>query len=272
MRTFGVEIEFKCGGALEGLYGSEVAEKLTRCGLNVSFERYNHSTRSYWKLVTDSSVVNGFELVSPPLRGKEGLEEVAKAMRILSQLGAFADRSCGFHVHHNAVDLTPDQLTGLIVFHTQFEPVIDWFHPPSRRSNGYCESRDYSREYGVADEIRRSKEEGEKRRIFEENYTTGAWHGSRYRKLNVYCYASYGTVEFRQHAGTLDPVKAQNWIMFTQILVEKAKCGVEITPRAKISFGELMRALRMSEATPEIAHLRSYFLNRMRKFRRAAQS
>jgi hypothetical protein len=264
-RTFGIEIEFK----ISIRDGQTVAYNLSQeSGVAVAFRGYTHEVMRTWKLITDASVTGGFELVSPPLSGLAGLEEVRKMMRALVTLGASVDRQCGLHVHHNAADLTPDELAGLVVFHTQFENVIDTFHPMSRRSNNYAQSRYYPIEKQSAEQIRAAGTLTGKRDLFDQNYGSGQSRNSRYRKLNTQSFRLYGTVEFRQHAGTLNGTKATNWILFTQLLVEKAKCGVDITPRAKISFGELMRALRMGMATPEIAHLRNYYYSRMISLRR----
>jgi len=264
-RTFGIEIEFK----IQIRDGYFVAERLSAAtGVSVVYREYTHEVMRTWKLITDASITGGFELVSPPLSGLTGLEQVRTMMRALVSLGASVDRQCGLHVHHNAIDLTPDELVGLVVFHTQFESVIDKFHPVSRRNNNYAEGRYYPMERQFAEEIRASKTMTRKRDLFELAYGSGQARSSRYRKLNTQSFRLYGTVEFRQHAGTLNGTKATNWIMFTQLLVEKAKCGVDITPRAKVSFGELVRALRLGSATPEISHLRDFYYNRMRQLSR----
>ena len=106
-RTFGIEIEFF------GVHVYKVVEALRVNGVNFQHESYNHSTRSYWKLITDCSVTNrgtglsrgGHELVSPILVGREGLEEVRKVMDVLDSIGAKVDKSCGLHVHHGVQNL-----------------------------------------------------------------------------------------------------------------------------------------------------------------------
>jgi hypothetical protein len=45
----------------------------------------------------------------------------------------------------------------------------------------------------------------------------------RYQKLNFEPYRDQGTVEFRQHSGTLNYEKITNWIKVTQAMVETAK-------------------------------------------------
>jgi len=46
---------------------------------------------------------------------------------------------------------------------------------------------------------------------------------SRYHVINMTAYLKYGTVEFRQHSGTIEFVKIANWLKITQALVATAK-------------------------------------------------
>ncbi|WP_279236979.1 amidoligase family protein [Heliorestis convoluta] len=46
---------------------------------------------------------------------------------------------------------------------------------------------------------------------------------SRYLKLNIQSYWTHGTLEFRQHGGSLDGEKVTNWIIFSQSIVERSK-------------------------------------------------
>ena len=47
--------------------------------------------------------------------------------------------------------------------------------------------------------------------------------GSRYFKLNVQSYWRHGTVEFRQHSGTVEFGKIRNWLLFCARLVDFSK-------------------------------------------------
>jgi hypothetical protein len=49
---------------------------------------------------------------------------------------------------------------------------------------------------------------------------TGRYEGGRYHKLNLCAYLRHGTIEFRHHAGTVNPVKIVNWIAFCLNFVE----------------------------------------------------
>ena len=95
---FGIEIEaYNC--PMEKL-----ARELREAGVEVTVERYNHNTRSYWKLVTDSSIRgnNTFELVSPILTGEAGLTELERVCWVLDLCNVKVNESCGLHVHMDA--------------------------------------------------------------------------------------------------------------------------------------------------------------------------
>ena len=68
-RTFGIEIEGF------GISLAQVRDALSNAGLDCQVESYHHCSRGYWKVTTDASVPNGFEVVSPVLSGDAGLEQ-----------------------------------------------------------------------------------------------------------------------------------------------------------------------------------------------------
>jgi len=64
---------------------------------------YLGADRDSWHLEEDSSIVHrgGVELISPILRGFEGLVESYRFFQLLNEIrGVRIDESCGFHVHH----------------------------------------------------------------------------------------------------------------------------------------------------------------------------
>lgn len=111
-------------------------------GLRATDEGYNHTNRRHWKIVPDGSLNNGFEVVSPPLEGCEGLEAVRAAITALDDAGATVDRACGLHVHFDAADLSAAEIKMIVLRYARFEREIDRFIPPSRRANNnrYCQS------------------------------------------------------------------------------------------------------------------------------------
>jgi hypothetical protein len=53
----------------------------------------------------------------------------------------------------------------------------------------------------------------------------GRHNETRYCKLNLSSYRRHGTVEFRQHSGTLDAGKAKQWTMFCLRMIAAAQAG-----------------------------------------------
>jgi hypothetical protein len=146
-RKFGVEMEV----ILQDRYALE--RELRSRGLDVYNDRYTHQVMNSWKIVTDASVMGGYELVSPPLSGRAGLDQLKKACAALAACGARVNRSCGLHVHHYA---------------------------------------------------------------------------DRYRSLNVAAFGRYGTVEVRQHQGTINFKKIAAWIAMGQAFVTWAKSDASV--------------------------------------------
>lgn len=69
---FGIEIE------AYGVNMRVVESAIRAAGVTIEVEGYNHSTRRHWKIVTDGSLRGGqgFEVVSPVLKGEAGIAEL----------------------------------------------------------------------------------------------------------------------------------------------------------------------------------------------------
>lgn len=211
-RNFGVEVEF---------YGSEKT-KLTRnlrnCGVNFNFEGYNHITRNHWKFTTDSSINgnNAREMVSPVLKGNEGLKSLRRACKALRLSSAKVNKSCGIHIHLDVNDFTVENMKSLVKNWYLLENKFDKIMPVSRRDNNnrYCKSIS-----SIASQ----------RVLFSrlDNCSTIneiiALFDTRYLKLNLKSYLRYGTVEFRHHSGTTMFSKIKNWVLICARLVEFSK-------------------------------------------------
>lgn len=243
-RRFGVEIEFFLPYSLNL---SEIVAKLVAAGVNTYSAGYTHTVSSQWKIVTDGSLYNsgnrngsGYELVSPPMRGEEGLSQIDKALKVLTDAGCFINKSCGLHVHHEATDLTLDALKKIAVYYTEAKTVINKFFSKSRVNNQYA--RHYS-QYEINDLNGQSSIS---------SFRQFAQYINRYRTVNFNSYAKYGTVEFRQHHGTLNAKKVRAWVLFTQAVI---RCAA----KSKVLGTTLKDVLDAAELTRED---RKYFEKR----------
>lgn len=207
-RRFGVEIEaYNC-------QRERLARELREAGINVAVEGYNHTTRNHWKLVTDSSLRGNdtFELVSPVLQGEAGLQELQKVCWVLEYCDVKVNDSCGLHIHMDAADFTLDTWKNLAITYKNLESVIDAFMPASRRDNYYCKSLSRI----SATSIQHAQSVRDLQNVF---------GNSRYNKLNLEAYSRHCTVEFRQHSGTTNFTKMENWIRFAANMITFAHHG-----------------------------------------------
>lgn len=207
-RTFGVEIEVK------GLSTYQAAAALERAGIACEDAGYTHRVMATWKAVTDASVSGGCEIVSPILRGEAGLAQVAQVMEALRAAGGRVDRSTGLHVHVGVSDLNGTGIARVLDFYATNQRAFDGLVSQSRRSdssNVYCRGWGH----GEKDNVVRGLKA---RETFQGAYVGG----TRYYTINLQSLHRYGTVEFRQHQGTLNGTKATAWIRLLLVTVNEA--------------------------------------------------
>jgi hypothetical protein len=210
---FGLEIEFLIpeGGMSQEQKATQIANALNDEGIGCRWTGYTHALTHNWKIVTDGSVSYsrhwGFELVSPPM---EDTPETYKKMHIvcetLVELGASIKRCCGLHVHVDASDLSFSDIKMILRRYQKFETAIDSFMPASRRGNNSTHTRSLS-PHTFTDTS------GRVERLLQD----------RYHKVNVQCYVTYGTVEFRHHSGTLSATKIIAWLGFIKGFIKASK-------------------------------------------------
>ena len=226
-RKYGLEIE------IVNVDRERLLSNLNQAGIECYYEGYNHQTRPHWKIVTDASVSNGYELVSPILEGDEGLltiKKVTKAIGLSKRNNDMdtVNRSCGLHVHLDAEGLTSKDIGWIAKRYKDNESTIDNFFPSSRRGNPqYCGSM--SATWKKIDDLV-SKVDIPLENLRGSSYT---YNTSRFSKINYSkAYITHKTIEFRQHSGTTDYNKIANWIEFLQNFVEQS---IKCKQQAKIS-------------------------------------
>lgn len=253
MLDYGIEIEAILP---PGVSYQQLAVIIEGAGVPCYYVSYSHTTeRAKWKVVTDGSLSagvgggSGVEVVSPPLT-EAGFDQIEKVCRALASIGARVNRSCGLHVHIGARTLSVPTLKKLASLYIENEPVIDRLLPPSRRgnANNYCKSITGANVAALASA-------SDLRGI------TNAIGGGRYVKLNFEAFWRHGTVEFRQHSGTIDAVKIIEWIKFCSKMVAAAAreastpipvpAGTTLAPSPYWRKGRQRRALFTLLSRPE---------------------
>lgn len=217
-REFGVEIEAM------GVNRNQLARLLNEAGITAQVQGYNHVTGRTWKIVTDASLTGSetFELVSPILKGEQGLEELKKVCEVLERAGAKVNKSCGLHVHFNARQLGINDWKKLYKNYITVEAEIDSIMPVSRRGNGntYCRSllNNFANKERAFTAIDNATTVQELSQIVTSR--------NRYYKINAEAFERHGTVEFRQHAGTVEFKKISSWVRICNAMIEKSKTGL----------------------------------------------
>ena len=205
-RKFGIEIEFV------GASRRDVEIALRAAGVDAHIEGYGHETRPHWKIVSDASLNHHTglmgEIVSPILQGADGFRQLKLVCDALATIaGITVNRSCGLHVHLDCRDMTVGQIAKVFERYAAYEDQIDLVMPRSRRESArWCRS------------IKTLKD-------CMKRHTTKDGQASemgRYYKVNLTNVATRGSMEFRQHSGTIEYKKIANWTIFLMQFVEKS--------------------------------------------------
>lgn len=154
--------------------------------------RYHVTQYSKWQWGTDGSISSpmgytGIELKTPILSmtNNEDFVQLKAVLQLISDLGGKVNKSTGTHVHLSFGSTAVPMSLGQKLFDAYGNWESNFFDrivAPSRVNNRYCKS---CRDHGYSD---------------------------RYHKFNLVALSSYGTLEFRQHQGTLSYNKIVSWL------------------------------------------------------------
>lgn len=237
-RGFGVEIEMLVPASPTRTVAAQIA---ALAGVDCRFAGYTHDTTPHWKIVTDGSLRSedgyiAIELVSPILYGKQGLRDIERVCGALAQLGAKVNVSCGLHVHHDARDLTLDNWKNLARVFGKHEHTLNAVLPASRRNNRWAQP--INREQDIKTFFKKVASATTVRELAE--YLSNE---SRYRTLNTHSFWRHGSVEFRQHGGTVEAEKITQWVVLTASFVNVAVAAKRVATRGAGNFGDVVAML-----------------------------
>jgi len=216
--TFGVELE--CYVADK----DAVLTAINQAGVTAIVRGYSHDVSPYWTMTTDGSLMDsgvghGIEIVSPILKGEDGLMQLRKVCNVLSSLKANITKKCGFHVHVGVANEKIEFFKNIYKLYSGFESTIDGIMPASRRNddNYYCRSLKNNRMNYAAFDACNTLED------FRQLSHVNGYSNCRYFKINLEPWWRQGTIEFRHHSGTVNASKAVSWVMVCLKMVERAK-------------------------------------------------
>lgn len=191
-----------------------------------------------WKAMNDSSLfpekkVGGrtveamtnyrTEVVSPIL-SYDDIPSLQELIRTLRRAGAFANSSCGIHIHVGAERFTPKTLRNLVnVFYSKEDLIYRALSINLGREHRYCRKTN-----------KRFLKELNKKRPATMAKFADLWYmeapcgrnmhynSSRYHGLNLHATFTQGTVEFRLFNGTLHADEIKAYIQFCLAMTHQA--------------------------------------------------
>lgn len=208
---------FPARSADEITFGIEI-ECIAPRGCQIPVGSYHHGAQvpglpEGWTGKHDGSIhpdrdgFYGVEIVSPVLKGKDGLRQVLQVVEFLKARGARVNRSCGLHIH---VGVNPDNVKAneriIAAVANLEEGIFATTGTPNRENGRWCKP------------IRRAFEGASLQR------PTGAM-ADRYHALNLTNLLSRRrpTVEFRCFAGSLNGEKIVSYVRMVVGIVERAE-------------------------------------------------
>lgn len=278
-RRFGVEIEGY------NVHYNTLRTELIQAGLVVTYHKSSLTAGKKWIVTTDASLTGDhtFELVSPILEGREGLQQLQTVVEILQRLGAKTNERCGLHVHIEAVDFTLKNWKNLFKRVVKFEREFDSFVTEDRRdsNNKYCRSH-YERflnkiRWGLTDDERRAEainlaiSQIDRAETLEDLSEIVSGRDRR-RKFNLEAFWRHGTLEVRSHHGVIDPVAVCNWVKFLSYFVENAIASDTVTVAPNHGkdkarrYHNLFFTARGKKDNFELVYLHEYYVKRAKAF------
>ena len=303
-RTFGIEIECFLNQDKE-LFAQSFNDMTSDVRKNQSIyyapNTYGTWLRDKWVLGYDGTVRshgsshrNGVELTSCPIKFSE-LDNIKPILKKLKDGGATVNKSCGFHCHIDAKDLSLKEVKKIMISYLIYEEVIAFMHPYSRRWNADFANSSRNVNTSQIDNAFRNATTNDlikkirKAKNWERLFLSCSGYDPRYVKLNIKGLYQYhtntgpsqgrtGTIEFRQHGGTIDQDKMIAWISFCYQMVESAryaKCDslqndthhVPFARKKRRLFDKIRHQLKKGFDTQEEFE-NSYLFNRYSESRR----
>lgn len=230
--TFGVEIE------VESIGQTAAARALEPVLGYLPMVGHYHSNRSdgyrRWVIENDGSLgYGGAEVVSPILTGEAGITQVVAVVDALQAAGASVSQRCGLHVHIHRGPLTADQLSNVIDFYTLCQPAISSLLLRSRRHCGYARPVDNGHATAGKAYVRHQ----------------ARYCPERYLAYNLAHVHRVGTIEWRQHHGSLRSAEVSSWVRFLLGIYEAARVGAPLPTDVVTDVETMVRLLPIRRAT-----------------------
>lgn len=205
-------------------------------------EDFNKLNR-FWTMVADGSLDNhGQEFVSKPLHYNKQLDIALEDVTdILQKVQAQTSYRCGLHVHLNVSHLNLNELYTLLLVYAFFEDAIFLYCGQERASSCFCipiTNTYLMRRLGSSAKLVEAIREWPKYMGLNLQPLKGGNHNP-----------PQGTVEFRQHKGTLSSVEIKAWVSIIAKIYKNA------------IFNDTVLDMISNASNDPVSFLRSFFNN-----------
>jgi len=190
---------------------------------------------------------------------------VPKMLEISRYMGARVNSSCGHHVHLG-FETDPTAVRSLWNLFHRFNDVVYGLVAPSRRHSTYCRPMPHE------SKLLHRANSVEKLRTALQGY-------DRYSALNLtHLFDDAPHIELRHHHGTLDVIKARNWLRFCLQLVQHSvnrTCQAAPAPlpnsrknleKLLVTIGLKVNTKVYAKVSPELRETGKYLLRTWKKF------
>jgi len=161
--------------------------------------------------VYDGSISDGDEFVSNPANGDLLYRDIKKLTQSLRDGGYVVDSRCGLHCHFDIRDISENDKKKLHIAYSLFEKFFFEMVSPSRRDNQYCHTLRKDYEVLFAKKYKNYLTNREDY-VLENEIICSRYDSRRYDWVNLNSSYVRGSLEIRNHNGTIDSVKIINWI------------------------------------------------------------
>ena len=228
--TLGIELEIIPTAGNEVGFSARIKRALEASGYTAIENSHFGRTYSSWQVKPDSTVkvtrngttYYGTEVVSPVLTaGPDAWRKIRNVCAILEENGATANINCGMHVHVGVQNRTLAEFKNIVRAYGTYSEQIDSVLPKSRRREGSksCWAQPLWTSCSRTRMLQRIDNAETMAGLC--SAVTQHIRGYRYGALNLEPYSRLGTIEFRQHSGTVDANKAASWAQWCVAFVER---------------------------------------------------
>jgi len=220
---------------------------------------------SFVSCVSDGSIDDdgGDEFVSNPTNNDLLYRDIRKLCKSIRNAGYYIDSMCGLHIHLDIRDILENDKKKLHMAYRLFEKFFFEMVSPSRRNNSYCRflREDYEKLFDRNFKNYLTENEGH---VPECDISCYRYDGRRYDWANLNSSYVRGSIEIRNHGGTIDSVKIINWIRIHNTFIDWV---LKTDIKRLVNIKPLLRTFyHIIDNDGENSDLIKYIQKRRRKF------